>query len=131
MRAELDNPSPHRGGEPFSIPWFRIFLIGPGIGHRPQRLRHHLVAGGQCRRGLWLTIDAYGLGARSFTVGSDGAAFGVSDKTTLNVYQLLKAVNQRAVGGVLYNGEKMLRREAADLPLSFRAARSRLPAPCR
>jgi hypothetical protein len=77
------------------------------------------------------TIDGYGLGARSFTVGSDGADFGVSDNTTLNVYQLLKAVNQRAVGGVLYNGEKMLRREAADLPLSFRAARSRLPAPCR
>jgi hypothetical protein len=61
------------------------------------------------------TVDAYGLGARSFNVGTDGAAFGVPDDTTLNVYQLLRAVDSMAVNGVLYNGDAMLQQEAADL----------------
>jgi hypothetical protein len=40
------------------------------------------------------TVTATGLGADSFNVGFDGAAFGVPDKTTLNVYELLQAVNR-------------------------------------
>jgi hypothetical protein len=61
------------------------------------------------------TVDAYGLGARSFNVGTDGAAVGVPDDTTLNVYQLLRAVDSMAVNGVLYNGDAVLRQEATDL----------------
>jgi hypothetical protein len=61
------------------------------------------------------TVSATGLGARSYNVGSDGAAFGVANNTTWNVYELLLAVNARAVHGVLYNGDAMLRQEAADL----------------
>jgi hypothetical protein len=61
------------------------------------------------------TVSAAGLGARSFNVGSDGAAFGVANNTTLNVYQLLQAVNQKAAGGVLSNGDATLRKEATDL----------------
>jgi hypothetical protein len=55
------------------------------------------------------------LGASSFNVGSDGAALGVANGTTLNVYELLRAVNQRAVGGVLYNGDANLRDLCEDL----------------
>jgi hypothetical protein len=58
------------------------------------------------------TVSATGLGADSFNVLSSGAAFGVANSTTLNVYQLLLAANQRAVNGVLYNGDMSLRLSA-------------------
>jgi hypothetical protein len=61
------------------------------------------------------TVSATGLGARSDSVGKDGSAFGVANSTTLDVYQLLQAVYQRAVRGVLYNGDTTLRQKAADL----------------
>jgi RHS repeat-associated protein len=58
------------------------------------------------------TVSALGLGASSYNVGSSGAAFGVANNTTLNVYQILKAANKQAVTGVLYNGNKTLRSQA-------------------
>jgi hypothetical protein len=61
------------------------------------------------------SVSATGLGADSFNVGSDGAAFGVANNTTRNVYELLLAVNQQAVNGVLDNGNTTLQAEAADL----------------
>jgi hypothetical protein len=60
-------------------------------------------------------VTAEGLGASSFNVGQDGAAFDVVNGTTLNVFQLLKAVNRRAVNGVLYPGAANLRNLAEDL----------------
>jgi hypothetical protein len=71
--------------------------------------------GGAAGQAYGFTVTATGLGADSFNVGADGAAFGVPNKTTLNVYELLQAVNRQAVNGVLYNGDKSLRNEAADL----------------
>jgi hypothetical protein len=44
-----------------------------------------------------------------------GAAFGVANDTSLNVYQLLLAVNQKAVNGKLYGGNATLQAEAASL----------------
>jgi hypothetical protein len=67
-------------------------------------------------------VTAEGLGASSFNVGEDGAAFGVANGTILDVFELLKAVNQRAVSGVLYHGDAALRREAADLFDALNAA---------
>jgi CSLREA domain-containing protein len=74
-----------------------------------------LSLGGTAAGAYGFTVSATGLGACSFNVGSDGAAFGVANNTVLNVYELLLAVNQRAVHGVLYNGDATLRQEAADL----------------
>jgi hypothetical protein len=71
--------------------------------------------GGTAGQAYGFTITATGLGADSYNVGSDGAAFGVPNKTTLNVYQLLKAVDRQAVYGEPYNGDKTLRNEANDL----------------
>jgi hypothetical protein len=71
--------------------------------------------GGSAGQAYGFTVTATGLGADSYNVGSDGAAFGVANKTTLNVYELLQAVNRMAVNGVLYNGDKTLRNEANDL----------------
>jgi hypothetical protein len=61
------------------------------------------------------SVSATGLGADSFSVGSDGAAFGVANNTSRNVYELLLAVNQQAVNGGLYGGNTTLQASAADL----------------
>lgn len=63
-----------------------------------------LSLGGTAGQAYGFLVDAYGLGARSFNVGWSGAAFGVANNTTLNVYQILQAANQRVTNGVLYNG---------------------------
>jgi hypothetical protein len=44
-----------------------------------------------------------------------GAAFGVADGKVLNVYQLLRAVNEQVSNGRLYNGDATLQAQAADL----------------
>jgi hypothetical protein len=71
--------------------------------------------GGTAGQAYGFTVSTTGLGARSFNVGCDGAAFGVANHTTLNVYQLLRAVNKKTVNGVLYNGDATLQAQAADL----------------
>jgi hypothetical protein len=71
--------------------------------------------GGTAGQAYGFTVSAVGLGAYSYNVGADGAAFGVANNTTLNVYELLEAVNRMGVNGVLYNGDKTLRNEANDL----------------
>jgi hypothetical protein len=74
-----------------------------------------LSLGGTAGQAYGFVVSAFGLGSRSFNVGAAGAAFGVANQTSLNVYQLLKAVNKKAVNGVLYNAITLLRRQAADL----------------
>ena len=64
------------------------------------------------------------VGARLYNVGKDGAAFGVANNTTLNVYELLVAVNRKAVNGVLYNGDATLQAQCADLFNSLNQAGS-------
>jgi hypothetical protein len=71
--------------------------------------------GGTAAVAYGFTVSATGLGARSYSVGLDGAAFDVANTTTLDVYQLLQAVNRKAVNGVLYNGDATLRAQCADL----------------
>jgi hypothetical protein len=71
--------------------------------------------GGNAAAAYGFSVSATGLGACSYNVGSDGAAFGVANNTTCNVYQLLLAVNRKAVNGVLYNGTSTLQAQAADL----------------
>jgi hypothetical protein len=71
--------------------------------------------GGTVAQQYGFTVTAYGLGAAAYNVGSDGAAFGVPNGTTRNVYQLLQTVNSQAVAGVLYNGDLTLRQEAMDV----------------
>jgi hypothetical protein len=50
--------------------------------------------GGTAGQAYGFIVTATGLGADSFNIGADGAAFGVPNKTTLNVYELLQAVNR-------------------------------------
>ena len=67
---------------------------------------------GMAAQAYGFTVTANGLGANSFNVGGNGDAFGVANYTTLNVYQLLLAVNAKANNGVLYGGDPTLRTEA-------------------
>jgi hypothetical protein len=71
--------------------------------------------GGTAGVAYGFTVSAVGLGAYSYSVGKDGAAFGVANNSTLDVYQLLLAVNKKAVNGVLYNGNTSLQAQCADL----------------
>jgi hypothetical protein len=71
--------------------------------------------GGTAGAAYGFTVSATGLGARSYSVSKDGAAFGVANNTALNVDQLLLAVNRKAVKGVLYNGDATLQAQCADL----------------
>jgi hypothetical protein len=71
--------------------------------------------GGNTGVAYGFTVSATGLGACFYGVGNDGAAFGVANNTTLDVYQLLLAVNEQAVNGVPYNGDPTLQGEAYDL----------------
>jgi hypothetical protein len=71
--------------------------------------------GGTAAQTYGFKVDAYGLGAASFSVGANGPAFGVVNNTTLNVYQLLLAANKKAVGGVLYGGDQSLRNQAINV----------------
>jgi hypothetical protein len=48
-------------------------------------------------------------------VGKVGAAFDVANNSTLTFYGLLAAVNNKAVKGVLCDGDATLQAEAADL----------------
>jgi hypothetical protein len=74
--------------------------------------------GGSKGAAYGFSVSATGLGAYSFNVGSDGAAFGVANNTTQNVCELLVAVNNQASNGILYKGSPMqstLQGQAADL----------------
>jgi hypothetical protein len=78
--------------------------------------------GGTAGKAYGFTVSDTGLGARSFSVGKDGSAFGVVNNTTMNVYALLAAVNKNAVKGSLYNGSAALQAQCADLFSSLDAA---------
>jgi hypothetical protein len=81
--------------------------------------------GGNAGVAYGFSVSATGLGADSFNVGSDGAAFGVANNTTRNVYELLLAVNNQASNGILYNGNPMrltLQGETGDLFTSLNQA---------
>jgi hypothetical protein len=61
-----------------------------------------LSLGGTVAETYGFSVDPFGLGARSYNVGANGAAFGVANGTVLNVYGLLHAANAQAIYGVLY-----------------------------
>jgi uncharacterized delta-60 repeat protein/CSLREA domain-containing protein len=49
-------------------------------------------------------VGGNGVATATFNIGSNGAAFGVADNTTMTVMDLLLATDSLAVNGVLYNG---------------------------
>jgi hypothetical protein len=49
------------------------------------------------------TVNSTGVGAATFNVGENGAAFGVSDGASVRVVDLLLAVDRRSAGGMLFD----------------------------
>ena len=68
--------------------------------------------GGTAAARYGFTVDAIGTGHRLYNIGSNGAAFGVANNTNMEVLDILDAANDRAVNGVLYNGNTTLRNMA-------------------
>jgi hypothetical protein len=71
--------------------------------------------GGSAASAYGFSINQYGLGDATLNVGSDGAAFGVANNTTLTVMQILQDADKKTVNGVLYGGTQTLRQMATDL----------------
>jgi type VI protein secretion system component Hcp len=101
---------------PFAPTYFQVLAAALNVYATTASL------GGTAAQAYGFTVSATGLGAHSFNVGADGAAMGVANQTTLDVYQLLQAVNKKAVNGVLYGGNATLQAQAADLFTSLNAA---------
>jgi hypothetical protein len=70
------------------------------------------LAGGNYAGQYGFNVSAGGTGSDTVNVGTNGAAFGVPNNTTLTVLQLLQATNAQAVNGKLYNGNATLSNEA-------------------
>ncbi|HLJ95117.1 MAG TPA: choice-of-anchor Q domain-containing protein, partial [Gemmataceae bacterium] len=62
-----------------------------------------------------LTVNTFGMGAYSFNVGFNGAAFGVPNFTVLDVFQILQAANTFASGGEPWGTNSMLRNEGLSV----------------
>ena len=60
--------------------------------------------GGTAGVAFGFAVNANGLGAAQFSTLNDGAAFGVGNNVNMSVKNLLLAVNNKAVNGVLYSG---------------------------
>ncbi len=71
--------------------------------------------GGSQGQAAGFTVTAAGLGANSFNIGNSGAAAGVANNATLNVYDLLTAINNQAGNGALYGGNAGLLDLCEDL----------------
>jgi hypothetical protein len=74
-----------------------------------------LVLDGTAAQSYGFDVTAYGLGASDYHVGTNGAAFGVANGTTMAVFALLKDADSLAVSGVLDNGNAILRKEALNV----------------
>jgi hypothetical protein len=69
----------------------------------------------QAASGYGFTVSGNGVGTATFSVGSNGDAFGVANNTTMTVMDLLLATDAQAVCGVLYNGNSTKRNEANNV----------------
>ena len=67
------------------------------------------LAGGIYGKKYGFTVNSTGLGLRSYNIGENGAAFGVANNTNMTVRQILDETNARAVNGILWNNDTVLR----------------------
>jgi hypothetical protein len=61
-------------------------------------------AGGTYAAKYGFIVNDAGTRAATYNIGTNGAAFGVANNTTLTIWQILVATNASAVGGLLWNG---------------------------
>jgi hypothetical protein len=78
------------------------------------------LAGTTAARYGFLVTDT-GVGTRTFNVGSDGAAFGAANNSTVSVLDLLLAVNARSTNGLLYDMDGNGQLDSTELGYRFMA----------
>jgi hypothetical protein len=66
------------------------------------------LAGGYYAKAYGLNVSSDGVGNNSFNIGANGAAFGLADNSAVTILDLLKRANDRAVNGLLWNGDQAL-----------------------
>ncbi len=57
-------------------------------------------------------VTTSGTGSATYSVGINGAAFGIANNNRQTILQLLRATNSLSAGGILYNGSTSLRNMA-------------------
>jgi len=67
-------------------------------------------------------VSGDGVGAATWSVGSNGDAFGVANNTTMTVMDLLLATDAQAINGLLYNGNTTKRNEANAVYIALNQA---------
>jgi hypothetical protein len=70
------------------------------------------LAGGTMASSYGFTVSSEGSGYDLINVGSDGAAFGVANNSTISILQALESTDAQALDGLLYNGNSTLQNEA-------------------
>jgi hypothetical protein len=61
------------------------------------------------------TVSGNGVATSTYNVGTNGAAVGVADNSTMTVMDVLLAADSQAVNGVLYNGDVAKRTKANNV----------------
>jgi hypothetical protein len=74
-----------------------------------------LSLGGTTATAYGFMPNSNGLGAYLFDIGNNGAAFGVNNNTSLNVYELLLAADKNAMGGEPWGTNTFLRAEGVNV----------------
>ncbi len=68
------------------------------------------------------TVSGNGAAIATYNVGTNGAAFGVADNTTMTVMDILLAADAQSVNGVLYSGDVVKRNKANNVFGAINAA---------
>jgi hypothetical protein len=67
------------------------------------------------------TVSSTGVEASTFNIGSNGAAFGVTNYATMTVLDILVATNARTVNGLLYDLDGSGTISSAELTIRTKA----------
>ncbi|HLJ95199.1 MAG TPA: choice-of-anchor Q domain-containing protein [Gemmataceae bacterium] len=99
--------------------YLSLFLVSKGVGLDSEVLATALEVftttlslGGTTGQAYGFTVNSNGLGAYSWNIGTSGQAFGVSNNTVLDVYQILLTANNTASGGEPWSNNTLFRNEA-------------------
>ncbi|HLJ97664.1 MAG TPA: hypothetical protein VKU02_31170, partial [Gemmataceae bacterium] len=99
-----------------------LFLVSKGVGLDAEVLATALEVfttttslGGSVGQSYGFTVNAFGLAAYDWNIGSNGSAFGASNFTVFDVFQILATTNDSAVSGEPWGTNTFLRDEGLSV----------------
>ncbi|HLJ97812.1 MAG TPA: PKD domain-containing protein [Gemmataceae bacterium] len=102
--------------------YLSLFLVSKGVGLDAEVLATALEVftttlslGGTTGQATGFTVNSNGLGAYSWNIGASGQAFGVTNNTVLDVYQILLAANNSAAGGEPWDSNVLFRNQGLSV----------------